>query len=105
MAFKAAFVAHAPDANPEEHKALIETEKYKLFVAVVSGQDQALSVCKDLAEKEGVQSILLCPGFSHQDVAAICEAVGPEVGIGVARTDSAGGRIAGAVIAREWGIA
>lgn len=105
MAFKAAFVAHAPDANPKENKALIETEKYKLFVMVVSNQDEALSVCKNLAEEEGIHSILLCPGFTHQDVAAICQAVGPEVGIGVARTDGPGARIAGAVIAREWGLA
>jgi hypothetical protein len=93
MAFKAAFVAHAPDANPEENKALIETEKYKLFVYVVSNQGEAIEVCKGLVEREGIQSILLCPGFSHQDIAQICEAVGPDVGIGVART----------VIAREWG--
>lgn len=105
MAFKAAFVAHAPDADPEKNSCLIETPKYKLFVVVVSNQDQAVTVCKNLAEEEGIHSVLLCPGFSHEDVAQISRAVGPEVGVGVARSDGPGGRIAGAVIAREWASA
>ena len=105
MAFKAAFVAHAPDANPEENKALIETEKYKLFVVVVSNQDQAVTICRNLAQEEGIQSVLLCPGFNNENVAEISQAVGPDVGVGVARTDGPGGRIAAAVIAREWGTA
>ncbi len=103
MAFKAAFLAHAPDADPEKNNSLIETPLYKLFTVVVSNQDEALTVCKNLVEGEGVQSILLCPGFSHKDIAEICEAVGPDVGIGVARTDAPGGRIAAEVISKEWG--
>jgi len=58
------FLAHAPDAEPEKHRCVIETPKYKLFV-VVRGQDQAVEVYKKLVKEEGVQSILLCPGFTH----------------------------------------
>ena len=85
MAFKVAFLAHAPDAEPEKHKCVIETSTYKLFVVVVRGQDQAAEVCKKLVEEEGVQSILLCPGFTHRDVAEISEVVGENVGVFVAR--------------------
>ncbi len=42
MAFKAAFIAHAPDADPEKHRAVIDTGKYKLYVTVVKDQAQAL---------------------------------------------------------------
>ena len=35
MAFKALFIAHAPDADYEKHRSLIETGKYKLFTVVV----------------------------------------------------------------------
>jgi hypothetical protein len=56
-------------------------------VRLVRGQKQALEVCKKLVKGEGVESILLCPGFTHRDIAEIAEAVGPNVGISVARGD------------------
>ena len=31
MAFKSAFVAHAPDADSEKHRCVIETSNYKGF--------------------------------------------------------------------------
>lgn len=65
MAFKAAFLAHAPDAEPERHRCVIETSKYKLFVVLVRNQEQAIEVCQKLVKEEGVHSILLCPGFTH----------------------------------------
>jgi len=42
--FKVVFLAHAPDAEPEKHRCVIETSKYKLFVVVVKVQDQAVEV-------------------------------------------------------------
>ena len=102
MAFKAAFVAHAPDADPEKHKAVIATPKYELFVAVVRGQDQAVEECKRVVEEEGIQAVMLCPGFTNRDVAGIAEAVGENVAVNVARGDGPGTRIAMEIIGREW---
>jgi len=87
MAFKMVFLAHGSDAEPEKYRCVIETPKYKLFVVVVRGQDQAVEVCKKLAKEEGVQSILLCPRFTHINIAEISEAVGENVGFFVARGD------------------
>ena len=87
MAFKAVFLAHAPDADAEKHKCIIDTGKYKLFVVVVKDQDQAVEVCRKLVEEEGIHSVLLCPGFTHRDVAEIAKAVGENVGVFVARGD------------------
>lgn len=101
MAFNVAFVAHAPDAEPEKHKCLIETPKYKLFVRVVRSQAQAVEVCRDLVKREGVHSILLCPGFTHADVAQLAEAVGEGVGIFVARGDPPSTRVVAEVMAKE----
>jgi len=93
MVFKALFLAHAPDADAEKHRCVIETSKYyKLFVVVVRDQEQAVEVCKKIVEEEGVQSILLCPGFTHRDVAEISEAVGENVGVFVARGDGPSNR-------------
>jgi hypothetical protein len=103
MAFKAAFIAHAPDADPEKTRAVVETPKYKLFVVVVQNQEQAVETARGLVETEGVESILLCPGFTNRDVAELTDAVGADCGVCVARGDAPSGRIAAQVIAREWG--
>ena len=101
MAFKAAFIAHAPDAEPEKHQCVIETPKYKLFVRVVQHQGQAVEVCQNLVKEEGIHSVLLCPGFTHKNVAEIAEAVGENVGVFVARGDGASARATIAVMERE----
>ena len=93
MAFKVVFLAHAPDAEPEKHKCVIETSKYKLFVGVVQHQGQAVEVCQNLVKEEGIHSILLCPGFTHKNVAEIAEASGKNIGVVVARGDGASTRI------------
>ncbi len=38
MAFRALFLAHAPDADREKHNSVIDTGKYKLFTVVVKSQ-------------------------------------------------------------------
>ena len=93
MAFKVAFLAHAPDADSEKHRCVIDTGKYRLFVAVVKSQKEAVEVCKKLVREEGIHSILLCPGFTHRDVAEIAEAVGKNVGVFVARGDGPSHRL------------
>ncbi len=52
MAFKAALLAHAPDAEPGKHKCVIETSQYKLFVVGGNDQRQAVKVCQRLAKLE-----------------------------------------------------
>jgi biotin synthase-related radical SAM superfamily protein len=102
MAFKALFLAHAPDGEPEKHRCVIDTpQHFKLFVVVVKAQEQAIEVSKQVVEEEGVQSILLCPGFTHGDIAEISEAVGKNVGIFVARGDGPSNRIAMEVMTSE----
>ena len=54
MAFKALFLAHAPDGEAEKYRYVIETPRYyKLFVVVAKDQKQAIEVCKK-AVKEAV---------------------------------------------------
>ena len=101
MAFKVLFLAHAPDAEPEKHVCIVETDKYKLFVRVVKGQSEALEVCRNLLKEEGIHSILLCPGFTHGNIAEIAEAAGTNVGVFVARGDPPSTRASMEVMARE----
>lgn len=94
MAFKSLFMAHVPDADPERDSCVLATEKYKLYVRLVKGQGEALEVVRKLVKAEGIESIMLCPGFTHKDIAEIQEVVGPSVGITVARGDGPSGKIA-----------
>ena len=101
MAFKVLFLAHAPDAKSDKHRCMVDTGKYKLFVNVVKGQSEALQVCQHLVNEEDIHSILLCPGFTHGDIAEIAEVVGPNVGIFVARGDPPSTKGSMEVMARE----
>jgi len=101
MAFKAAFIAHASDAEPQKHRSLIETSKYKLFTVVVKNQAQAVEECKKLVKEEDIHSVLLCPGFTHRNVAEIVEAVGRNIIVSVARGDGPSSRISAEVRKRE----
>ncbi len=100
MPFKALFLAHAPDADKEKHRSIIDTGKYRLFTVVVRNQTEALEVCRELVDKEGIDSVLLCPGFTNGDVAGIVEAVGTSVGVGVARSDGPSNKLSLAAMER-----
>ena len=54
MAFKVVFLTHAPDAEPEKDRSLVETSTYKLFSIVVKDQVQAVEECKKLVKEEGI---------------------------------------------------
>ena len=84
MPFKVVFLAHAPDADPEKHRSVIDTGKYKLYSVVVKTQ---------AVEEEGIHSILLCPGFTHKNISEIVEAVRMKAGVFVARGDGPSSRI------------
>ena len=103
MAFKTASVVMAPDGDPKKHRASIKTSKIEILVVVIElmNIDQAVNICKDLVDKEGVQAISLCPGFTHAAVARIATAVGEGVSISVARGDVPSVMITGGILGQE----
>jgi hypothetical protein len=93
MAFKTLFLAHAPDADREKHRCFIDTGKYQLNVVIVKNQAEALEVSARLFREKNIESILLCPGFTHQDIAEIVRATDNKVSVCVARGDGPSNRI------------
>lgn len=93
MAFKALFLAHSPDADKEKHRAFIDTGKYQLDVVIVRNQAEALEVSRRLFREKKIESILLCPGFTHRDIAEIVEATENKVAVCVARGDGPSSRL------------
>jgi hypothetical protein len=102
MAFKALFMAHAPDADPEKHRHVIETGRYKLFTFVVKNQSEAIKISKSIYEKENIHAVMLCPGFTHTDVSEIFQALGGKVSVSVSRGDGPSNKIAQPSIQREY---
>lgn len=93
MAFKTLFMAHAPDADKDKHRCFIDTGKYQLDVVIVKNQTEALEVCTRLFREKKIESILLCPGFTHKDIAELVSATENKVAVCVARGDGPSNRI------------
>jgi hypothetical protein len=100
--FKSAFIIMAPDGDPTKHRATIKTSKAELTAVIIemTNFDQAVEVCQDLVQK-GVQSIYLCPGFTHQAVARIASAVGGRAAVQVGRGDVPSTMLIGEMLTKE----
>ena len=103
MAFKSAIVAMVPGGDPKQHRVSIKMPKAEITLVVCELHDfeQAVEVCKNLVQKEGIQGFILCPGFTHEAVARIASAVGPGVGVNVARGDPPSGMVTAQIMAKE----
>lgn len=94
MAFKSIFVAISPDADPEKDTARIETPHYVLVSMLAHDAARAIQACRRFHEVEPIDSIVLCPGFTHDQVAAMFRAFDGKVAVAVARADSVSGQLA-----------
>jgi hypothetical protein len=101
MAFRTLFIAHAPDADKERHRSVIDTGMYQLFTVVVKNQEQAVEVSADFVKRKQIDSILLCPGFRHSDVAEIVKTIGSNVAVAVARGDGPSSKVSQEARKRE----
>jgi len=91
--FRSAFVAMAPDVDPTVHRSVIETPIYSLTSVLARNEDEAVTVCREMARTDGVHSFVLCPGFTNRGVGRVAEAVGDGVSVNVARGDGPGSAV------------
>ena len=102
MPFKTLFLAYAPDANPHIHKCFIQTPKlYNFYAVIVKNFNQALEIAQNYYENEGINSIILCPGFTHSEVAKLFELFDGKISVTVARGDGPSSNIAKKVMEQE----
>ena len=101
MSFNVLFIAHAPDADAHKHRSEINTGKYRLLSVVVRNQTEAVEIAREMVGDKDIDTVLLCPGFAHSDVAEICDALGGKVGVAVARGDGPSNRISAQARRRE----
>lgn len=105
MAFKVAVLLGAPDADPDRDISLLKTSSIEVTTILIQHGDieREVAICRDLVQHEGIQSFILCPGFTHQAVARIAEVVGPEVSVNIARGDGPSHEASKKIRTREWG--
>lgn len=103
MTFKSAVLYMAPDGDPETHRVTIKTSKLELTTVLIQADnfDQAVNVCKTLVHKDGIEHIMLCPGFTHESLGKIKEVVGEKVAVSVARSDVPGNTLVTQILTRE----
>jgi len=101
MAFKTLFLAHYPFELSGSDTCSIKQAKYELTVKLVKDQSQAKKVAKQMVSTAGIQSILLCPGFTHAEVAEIAQLVKGQAGVCVARCDGPSNRFTVEVMQQE----
>ena len=101
MSFNVLFIAHAPDADKHKDRSEIDTGKYHLFSVVVRNQTEAIDIAREIVDDQNIDTILLCPGFTHSDVAEIYNALGGRVGVAVARGDGPSNKISAQARRRE----
>lgn len=87
MTLKAAFVFIAPEADPEKHRAEIDTPIVKLTTVGVKDYAEAEKVARELAD-QGVAAIELCGGFGIEGTARVNRAVAGRCVVGVVRFDN-----------------
>ncbi len=101
MPFQALFLAKAPDADLNKHQSFIDTGKYHLDTVMVKNQAEALAVIGNLHKLKKLDSIIVCPGFTHKDVAEIIALTEGKVAVCPARGDGPSSRIAVEALKRE----
>ena len=87
MSLQAAFIFVAPDANPEQHRAVIDSPVVKLTVVGVKNYQEAVNVAEKLAD-QGITAIELCAGFGVEGTAAVKKAVMGKAVVGAVRFDN-----------------
>ncbi len=101
--FKSAFIVMAPDGDPAKYRSTIKTSKLEFTTVVIEMMDfdAAVEVAKDLVQNQGVQSIYLCAGFTHQAAARVASAVGGRAAVQVSRGDVPSTMMVGEILTKE----
>ena len=80
MPFTAAVLAHSPDADPALHRSVDRDRSlHHPHRGRARPGARGSTVARELVAEHGVQSLLLCPGHTNQDVGEIAAAVGESV--------------------------
>lgn len=103
MALKEAFIIKVPNVDPKTHRSEMILPQYEIYTVLVNDYDQALIESKELVENKGVHGIILCAGFSNEEVGSMSKELADNVGVLVVRGDSRSSNIiSNAIKSSNW---
>ena len=70
--FKTLFMAHAPDADKDKHRASIDTGSYQLDVVIVRSQAEALEVSRRSFLEKGIEYLKPAITFTETSLCGSC---------------------------------
>jgi len=82
MSLKALYMFLDPSAESVKHRAVIETENWKMFLVGVNSVEDGVKIAKQFVE-DGVVLIELCGAFGYEGANKVQEQVGNEVPVGM----------------------
>ena len=92
----------APDAEPQKHKNVMGSARCKVVTVLVKNLAETIEECQRYIKSEGINAVILCPGYTHADVAEVVKVVGNTVSVSVARGDGPSNKISAAILEKAF---
>ena len=93
MSLREAFIILVPEVDPNLHRTEIILPHYEFYTILVSDFEMAKIEAKKIVKEKEIQGIILCAGFSNEDVGQMSRELGDSVGTLVVRGDSRSSKI------------
>ena len=88
MSLREAFIILVPDVDPKVNRTEIVLPHYEFYTILVSDFEMAKIEAKKIVEEKNIHGIILCAGFSNENVGDMSKELGEDVGVLVVRGDS-----------------
>lgn len=93
-ALKELFLIKVPNLDSDTPRTEIVLPHYEFYTVLVEDYQMALEEGQRIVKEKGIHAVILCAGFSNEEVGDLTRALGNDVGVLIARGD---GRTSGIV--------
>lgn len=87
-ALKELFIIKVPQVDPNKARTEIILPHYEFYTVLVEDYKMALEEGQKIVNEKNIHAVILCAGFSNQEVGGISETLGENIGVLIARGDA-----------------
>lgn len=88
MSLREAFIILVPEVDPSVHRTEIVLAHYEFYTILVSDFEMAKVEAKKIVKEKDIHGLILCAGFSNEQVGEMSKELGDKVGTLVVRGDA-----------------
>jgi len=88
MSLREAFIILVPEVDPRVNRTEIVLANYEFYTILVSNFEMAKVEAKKIVKEKDIHGVILCAGFSNENVGDMSRELGDSVGTLVVRGDS-----------------